>query len=68
LKDGRRIGVEYKRVDAPWLTPSMGTAMDDLQLDRLVVFYLGEKAYPLTERVQVIPLAQLADPAALRID
>lgn len=66
LKAGLRIGVECKRVDAPRLTPSMRTALEDLELDRLIVFYPGDRAYPLAERIQVIPLAQLADPNSLR--
>ncbi|MEN4042417.1 MAG: ATP-binding protein [Anaerolineaceae bacterium] len=60
LKNGRRIGVECKRKDAPRLTPSMKIAMEDLQLDRLMVFYPGEKRYPLAEHIDVIPLAHLA--------
>jgi uncharacterized protein len=60
LKNGRRIGVECKRKDAPRLTPSMKIAMEDLQLDRLLVFYPGEKRYPLAEQIDVIPLAYLA--------
>ena len=62
LKDGRRIGVECKRVDAPRLTPSMRTALHDLQLDWLIVFYPGDKAYLLADRILVVPLAHLADP------
>jgi uncharacterized protein len=61
LKDGKRLGVEYKRKDAPRLTPSMKIAMEDLGLDRLIVFYPGERAYPLAERIQVMPLIRLAD-------
>jgi len=61
VKDGKRIGVECKRKDAPRLTPSMKIAMDDLGLDRLIVFYPGEKAYPLAERIEVMPLIRLAD-------
>ncbi|MEJ2710823.1 MAG: ATP-binding protein [Anaerolineales bacterium] len=61
LKDGERIGVECKRKDAPRLTPSMKIAMKDLRLDRLIVFYPGERAYPLAERIEVIPLIRLAD-------
>ena len=60
LKDGKRIGIECKRKDAPRLTPSMKTAMEDLQLDRIIVFYPGEKVYPLSEKIKVIPLTQLA--------
>jgi hypothetical protein len=61
FKDGRRIGVECKRMDAPRLTPSMRTALDDLQLERLFVLYPGDKTYPLAERIQVVPLVQLVD-------
>lgn len=56
FKDGRRIGVEIKRADAPRMTPSMRTALEDLKLDRLVVVYPGERRYALAERVEVVPL------------
>jgi uncharacterized protein len=62
FKNGRRIGVECKRKDAPTLTPSMRIALDDLKLDRLVVVYPGELRYTLADRVDVIPLIELADP------
>ena len=60
LKDGERIGVECKRMDAPRLTPSMRAAMHDLELSKLLVIYPGTKSYPLAENIQVIPLANLA--------
>jgi predicted AAA+ superfamily ATPase len=59
FKHGRRLGVECRRMDAPKLTPSMRIALEDLKLDRLVVVYLGERRYPLTDRVEVIPLEQM---------
>src|SRR6185312_15110580 len=43
FKQGRRIGVECKRVDAPTLTPSMRIALADLKLDELHIVYPGEK-------------------------
>jgi predicted AAA+ superfamily ATPase len=58
FKNGRRIGVECKRADAPSLTPSMRIAMADLKLDQLFVVYPGEKTYSLAKNVQVIPLAK----------
>ena len=58
FKDGRRIGVECKRADAPVLTPSMKIAFTDLKLDRLCVLYPGEKTYSLGKKVEVIPLAK----------
>ena len=57
FKDGRRIGVEIKRADAPRLTPSMRIAMTDLRLERLIVVYPGERRYALTEKVDVLPLS-----------
>ena len=62
FKNGRRIGVECKRKDAPTLTPSMRIALDDLKLDRLVVVYPGDLRYTLADRVDVIPITELADP------
>jgi len=64
LKNGRRIGVECKRVDGPRLTPSMRTAFDDLELDRIFVIYPGPHAYPLAENIQTLPLSELAKTGA----
>ena len=61
LKDGMQIGVECKRMDAPRLTPSMRTAIHDLELSKLLVIYPGVKSYPLAGNIQVMPLASLAD-------
>jgi len=61
FKDGRRVGVEAKRADAPKLTPSMRIAMEDLGLDRLVVLHPGEHRYPLAEGVEAVPLGLLAE-------
>jgi len=62
LKDGKRIGVECKRMDAPRLTPSMRIAMQDLQLTTLLVFYPGPHPYSLGDKIRVVPLAYLSDP------
>ncbi|MFH1085776.1 MAG: ATP-binding protein [Chloroflexota bacterium] len=59
IKDGRRVGVECKRLDAPRLTPSMRIALEDLKLDHLIVLYPGARGYSLAERVMVTPLIQL---------
>jgi uncharacterized protein len=57
FKNGRRIGVECKRADAPTLTPSMRIALTDLKLDHLYVLYPGERTYTLAKNVEVLPLA-----------
>ncbi len=59
LKDGRRVGVEFKRADAPGVTPSMKVALHDLQLDRLYVVYPGALRYALADRMEAVPLAAL---------
>lgn len=59
FKNGRRIGVEIKRADAPRMTPSMRIAMTDLKLERLIVVYPGERRYALTEKVDVLPLSDI---------
>ena len=61
LKDGRRIGVECKRVDAPRLTPSMRLALEDLELDRLFVIYPGNLAYPIADKVTALPLVTIGN-------
>ena len=57
FKNGRRIGVECKRSDAPTLTPSMRISLHDLKLDHLYVLYPGDRPYPLAKNVDVVPLA-----------
>ncbi|MBL0148579.1 MAG: ATP-binding protein [Ideonella sp.] len=59
LKDGRRVGVEFKRADAPGLTPSMRIAMTDLGLDALYVVCPGTRRYGLADGIEVVPLAAL---------
>jgi predicted AAA+ superfamily ATPase len=61
ITHGRRVGVEFKREDAPRLTRSMQTAMDDLKLDRLCVVYPGTRRYSLHDKVDVLPLEDVRD-------
>jgi predicted AAA+ superfamily ATPase len=63
FKDGRRIGFEFNRVDAPGLTPSMRIALDDLKLHELFVVYPGDQRYRLAERVEVVPLTEMVGAA-----
>ena len=61
LKHGRRVGVEFKRADAPALTASMRIAMRDLRLDRLLVLYPGSRSYTLAPGIEVVPAARAAE-------
>jgi hypothetical protein len=55
---GRRIGIEIKRADAPTTTPSMVSALKDLEQHRLLVVYPGSTRYTLRSKVEVMSLAQ----------
>lgn len=59
FKGGRRVGVEIKRADAPRLTPSMRTALTELDLERLWVLFPGDRRYRLAEEIEVIPASIL---------
>jgi hypothetical protein len=55
----RRWGFEFKRTDAPIVTPSMRSAPADLHLDRLDVVHAGERTFPLGERIRAVALRRL---------
>ncbi len=59
LRQGRRIGFEFKHSDAPTMTRSMHTALKDLSLDALHVVYPGPTRYGLRSGADVIPLREL---------
>jgi predicted AAA+ superfamily ATPase len=59
FKDQQRIGVEFKRSDAPSLTTSMRIALNDLHLKKLYVVYHGNQRYALAPNVEVVPLTAL---------
>jgi len=54
---GQLHGAEFKFCDAPKLTKSMQTAIDDLNLGKLYVIYPGAKPYPLSSQTEVMNLA-----------
>lgn len=57
-----RIGIEVKRTDAPRITPSMRSALTDLHLDQLTVYYPCHRRYALSEQINVVPVAELDVP------
>jgi hypothetical protein len=59
LRRGRRYGFEFKCTDAPSMTRSMHTALEDLQLERLYVIYPGRERYSLHARVEALPFADI---------
>ena len=55
LTQGRRVGVEIKRIDAPRRTRSMAVAVNDLRLDALYVVYPGDTRYAIDDRITAVP-------------
>jgi predicted AAA+ superfamily ATPase len=60
IKDGKKIGVECKRADAPQMTRSMHSAMEDISLDELLIAYPGARSLSLAPGVRLLPLGELA--------
>lgn len=56
---GRAVGYEIKRTDRPSVTRSMRSAIDDLELDRLVVVHAGTERFPLADHIEAVPAADL---------
>ena len=57
--EGERIGFEIKLSDAPRVTKGFWNACADLQLSRAYVVAPVISSWPLSDTVQVIPLAKL---------
>lgn len=60
IKNGKRLGFEFKYADAPKVTKSMRIALDDLKLDHLFIIYPGDKSYPADHKIDVLGLETIA--------
>lgn len=56
---GRLLGVECKRTDAPRMTASIQHALHDLGLERVAVVYPGVRRYPIASGVEAVPLHEV---------
>jgi hypothetical protein len=54
------FGFECKASDAPRLTTSMITAVNDLGLTNLFVIYPGERIYPLADKIEAVGFNNLS--------
>ena len=59
-RNGALYGVECKLADAPRMTPSIRNALTDVGLARVAILYPGAQRFPLSDRVEVVPLSTLA--------
>ena len=63
LARGKRWGFEFKYQDAPAMTKSLHLALADLKPERVWIVYPGANAYPVDERVEVVPLSKALEHA-----
>lgn len=61
VSGGKRYGFEFKYEDAPRTTKSMHVVAADLGLEKLWVIHPGERAYPLSEGIEVLPLSGVGE-------
>lgn len=61
IKRGKRLGFEMKYSETPTTTKSMHVAIADLQLDKLTVVHPGSARFPLSEKIEAVPLASLLE-------
>jgi uncharacterized protein len=59
FREGRRMGVEFKRTDAPTITRAMRIAVEDLRLSELLIVYPGDRAFQLEAGIRAVPLTQM---------
>jgi predicted AAA+ superfamily ATPase len=56
IKDGKRVGFEFKYSSTPKITKSIEIALSDLKLDQVKIIFPGDKTYKLSEKIKAIGL------------
>ncbi len=54
-----RLGFEVKHTDAPAVTPSMRSVLDNLRLSHLYVIHAGEETFSLAPKITALPLGRV---------
>lgn len=57
--DSKRVAFEVKHTDQPRMTPSIRSALRDLELDHVYVVHAGTDRFQIAERVTAVPAAEL---------
>ena len=56
----QRVGFEIKRTTSPRVTPSMRSALSDLELERIDVIHAGDSTFPLHRRIRAVSWKRLS--------
>lgn len=65
IKNGKKLGFEFKYSDKIQMNTSMKAAIEYLTLDELTVIYPGNKSYQLSEKIKVCGLAEYLEHASI---
>ena len=61
VRGRKRFGFEFKRTSAPRVTPSMRSALIDLNLMRIDVIHAGDNTYMMDKKIRAVTLLRLLD-------
>ena len=56
IKNGKRLGFEFKYTDTPKITKSMTIAMENLKLDKLFIIFPGKESFSLATHIDAVGL------------
>ncbi len=56
-----RVGYEIKRTSSPRTTPSMRSALRDLELAELTVIHAGDRSFAMSENVRAVAAGRLLE-------
>lgn len=62
IKNGKRLGFEFKYTDMPKVTKSMTIAVEDLKLDKLFIIFPGKESFSLTTSIDAAGLERYLIP------
>jgi len=61
VRGKKRLGFEIKRTSSPKVTPSMRSALKDLNLHRLDVIHAGDATFPLERNIRAVSIQHLIE-------
>jgi len=61
LLNGKGYGVEFKYSEAPSATKSMHTAIQNLNLEKVLIVYPGKEDYPVDSKIAICPIHKVKD-------
>jgi len=61
VRGAARRGFEIKRTSSPAITPSLRSALSDLNLSAIDVIHAGDRTFELNEHIRAVSVSRLLD-------